>query len=212
MFIGDSLAAANPPTYADLLPGELEGRAEGVAVTNLSEPGSTTADWLPGGPLFARLEPELARTDLVAITTGGNDLERALGGTDGIDSLTEAGSDIGSGRRVTAATRAFRRDLGRIIERIRRLSPGTGVAYVSYPDYSRATAWREAGGGLGALALRVGLGALLEGAREAEPDLVVDMLAATSDRNVDALLADTEHLGPAGHELYARKLAAALSR
>jgi lysophospholipase L1-like esterase len=211
VFIGDSLAVEAPPNYPDLLPGALRGRARGVETVNLAEPGTTAEDWGAGGPLFRRrLAPELDEADLVVVTLGGNDLQEALGGSDGIDAAGRA--DAGSGAGALAAIDRFGRRLRSIFAAIRRRSPGTKIAYVGYPDYSRATAWREAGGTQGTLALSFGLSALTAAAADAEPDLLVEMRKATARAGVDSLLADSEHLGPAGHELYARRLAAELTR
>jgi lysophospholipase L1-like esterase len=211
LFIGDSLAVEAPPNYPELLPDALGGRARGVETVNLAEPGTTAGDWSAGEPLFRqRLAPELDDADLVVVTLGGNDLQEALGGSDGIDAAGRA--DAGSGAGALDAVDRFGRRLGSIFTAIRRRSPGTRIAYVGYPDYSQATAWREAGGVRGTLALSFGLSALAAAAADAEPDLLVDMRGATARAGVDSLLADSEHLGPAGHELYARKLAAQLTR
>jgi lysophospholipase L1-like esterase len=211
VFNGDSLPVTTPPTYADLLPAKLAGKAPGLEVVNLAEPGTTSSDWLPGSERFeSRLEPELAGADVVVVTVGGNDLQAELGGVDGLDALSRAGSveALGGFAEVRAE---LERALTRTFRRIRALAPEARIVYVAYPDYSRAEAWRKQGGRLGALALRLGLGELLGAAAAARPDAIVDMLAVTGRRDVDALLADPEHLGPAGHELYARRLARALS-
>jgi lysophospholipase L1-like esterase len=211
VFIGDSLAVEAPPSYPELLPEALGGRADGVRTVNLAEPGTTAADWSAGEPLFRqRLAPELTDADLIVVTLGGNDLQEALGGSDGLDAAERA--DAGSAAGALAAVDRFGRRLRSIFAAIRRRSPGTRIAYVGYPDYSRATAWRETGGTRGTLALSFGLSALTAAAADAGPDLLVDMRDSTGRAGVDSLLADTEHLGPAGHELYARKLAAALTR
>lgn len=211
VFIGDSLPVATPPTYADRLSAELADRAPGVEAVNLAEPGTTSSDWVPGSERFdGRLEPELSSADVVVVTLGGNDLQAELGGVDGLDALSRAGSieALGGFAEVRAE---LERALTKTFRRIRELAPQARIVYVSYPDYSRADAWRKQGGRLGALALRLGLGELLGAAEAAGPDAIVDMLAVTGRRDVDALLADPEHLGPAGHELYARRLARALS-
>lgn len=211
VFFGDSLAVEAPPNYPQLLGDELGARARGIEVVNLAEPGTTAADWAPGSALWEqRLEPELADADLLVVTLGGNDLQEGLGGSDGIDSVSVSGA--GSQGDAFSAIDRFERRLGRIFAAIRRRSPGAGIAYVGYPDYSRATVWREAGGLTGTLALEVGLEALVRAASDAGPDLLVDMRAPSGRAGVDSLLADSEHLNSAGHELYARRLARALTR
>jgi lysophospholipase L1-like esterase len=151
--------------------------------------GTTSDDWRPGAELFEReLEPRLERTDVVLVSLGGNDLQAALGGADGIEALSQA--DAGSAAaEIRLALRRLRRNLRATFRAIRAASPGTEIVYVGYPDYSRAAAWRNAvGGGIGRVALRIGLGELLAASRDAGPDLVVDMLETTGDRRrVDRL-------------------------
>ena len=209
VFVGDSLAVEAPPNYPELLPGALGRRAPGITVANLAEPGTTAADWTPGSPLFTeRLGPELGRADLLVVTLGGNDLQEALGGRDGIDSLS---ADPTSTENALDAIDRFERRLERLFAAVRRLAPGTAIAYVGYPDYSRASVWQQAAGATGTLALRIGLASLLEAASSAAPDLVIDMGEPTAEAGIDSLLADSEHLGRAGHELYARELVRALA-
>jgi len=212
VLIGDSLATEAPPTYADLLPAAAakEG-ARDVETVNLAEPGSTSADWLPGTPLFEeRLAPELPEADLVLITVGGNDLEAGIGATDGVGALSSGASAADA---AFDAIEASGRNMRKTFAAIRRANPETRIAYVAYPDYSAASAWQQNGSGA-TLALGVGLGSLLDAARDAGPDAVVDMLAETGAREggVDPLLAaDPEYLGPAGHRFYAERIAALLA-
>ena len=212
VLIGDSLATEAPPTYADLLPAAAAKHgAEGIETVNLAEPGTTSADWLPGTPLFdERLAPELADADLVLITVGGNDLEAGIGATDGVAALSTGAS---SANAAFEAIEASGRNMRKTFAAIRKANPETKIAYVAYPDYSAASAWQE-NGSAATLALGVGLGALRDAARDAGPDAVVDMLAETGAREggVDPLLADDpEYLGPAGHRFYAERIAASLA-
>lgn len=212
VLIGDSLATVSPPTYGDLLPdaSAAEGVA-GVTTTNLAEPGTATADWLPGAPLFeSRLRPALADAEVVLVSVGGNDLQEALGGGDGI------GATAGALDQADAAYEAVDRsgrNLARTFAAIRDANPDAQIVYVGYPDYSSAEAWRERIGLSGSLALGAGLSALRGAAEEAGPDALIDMTSATSERRggVDPLLADTEYLSPAGHRFYAERIAAALA-
>lgn len=210
VFIGDSLAVEAPPNYPELLPEALGGRAPEVETVNLAEPGTTASDWRPGLELFSqRLVPELGSADLVIVTLGGNDLQEGLGASDGLDGLS---SGSGSSGDALGAIDSFGRRLSRIFAAIRKRAPDARIVYVGYPDYSEATAWQQAAGSLGIVALRFGLSSLLEAAGEAEPDLLIDMGPATARAGVDAMLADSEHLSAAGHELYARRLGAELTR
>jgi lysophospholipase L1-like esterase len=210
VFIGDSLALQAPPNYPELLPAALGERAPGVETLNLAEPGSTAADWREGSELFeGRLAPELDDADLVVVTVGGNDLQEAIGGVDGIDALSRAAA---SGGAALDAIDRVGRHQRRTFDAIRARAPGTAIAYVGYPDYASASAWRESGDTAGTFALELGLDALFAAAAGAEPDLLIDMRAATERAGVDSLLADGEYLAPAGHRLYARRLARELTR
>ena len=197
----------SPPSYPELLPEALGRRARGIEVVNLAEPGTTAGDWRPEGSLFdERLAPELGATDVVVVTLGGNDMERALGATDGLDGLERAGV-----ARARKGLERFESRLGDLFVTIRARDPDTAIVYVGYPDYSEASVWRETAGATGAIALELGLEALTAAAGRAEPDLLVAMDDATARAGVDSLLADAEHLSPAGHELYARVLARELT-
>ncbi len=212
LLIGDSLATVSPPTYADLLP-EYAARAgaKGVETVNLAEPGTTTEDWRPGQPLFEeRLRPELAGADLVLVSVGGNDLQEALGGDDGTEAIPSATANADA---AFDAVERSGRNLGRTFDAIREENPDTSVAYVAYPDYSASSEWQQSTGAGGILALGIGLSGLLEAARSAGPDAVVDMLDETGERpgGVDPLLADLEYLSPEGHRFYAERIAAELS-
>jgi hypothetical protein len=183
-----------------------------VEVANLAEPGTSSADWLPGTPLFdERLAPALADADLVLITVGGNDLQDAIGATDGVEAL---GTGAAAADSAFGAIERSGRNMSKTFAAIRRINPRAKIAYVAYPDYSAASAWQQNGSGA-TLALGVGLGALLDAARGAGPDAVVDMLAETGARKggIDPLLADDpEYLGPEGHRFYAERIAASLTR
>lgn len=210
MFWGDSLAADGLPPYPDLLAERLANRGVEVEVANLAAPGTDSADWAPGGEHFeSGLREELAAGDVFVVTVGGNDLEAAVGGIDGPDALSRA---VAAADALREAEDRIGDNLRRAFREIRRERPGARIAYVSYPDYSKSAAWREAAGTAGAIALRAGLEALNAGAAGAGADTVVDLLDVTARAGVDGLLSDSEHLGPAGHELYARKLARALRR
>ena len=214
VLIGDSLATEAPPTYADLLPAAAADRgASDVETSNLAEPGTTSADWLPGTPLFEeRLVPALADADLVLITVGGNDLQEGIGATDGVEALGAGGLAAADG--AFDAIDASGRNLRKTFAAIHEINPEVKIAYVAYPDYSASTAWQQAGGTGANLALGIGLSGLLDAAADAGPDEVVDMLAATGQAKggIDPLLADDpEYLSPEGHQFYAEEIASALA-
>lgn len=205
---GDSLALTGSSLpYPERLGAELGAELD---VVNLSEPGTTTRDWLPKGALFDReLAPALEGADLLLLTLGGNDLESALGATSGPAGLGAAGSPE-AGTRLLAEFKAISRRLGKIIAAARRENGELRVAYVSYPDYSRAEAFTQGLNRLEVLAFRTGLERLSRSATRADPDVFVDLLTKTSEANVDRLLADPEHLGDAGHDLYAKTIVSVL--
>lgn len=205
---GDSLGiAGSPRPYPDRLAGELGGDLD---VINLSEPGTTTRDWLPGrSPFKEELAPALPGADMLLITLGGNDLESALGAASGPTGLEAAQSPEGSAR-VLKEFEAISRRLEKIITAARKGNEGLRVAFVSYPDYSRARAYQEGRNQLEILAFRTALARLNQAATRAKPDVLIDLLTKTSEQNVNRLLADDEHLSDAGHALYAKTIVAVL--
>jgi lysophospholipase L1-like esterase len=203
VFIGDSLAVAGEAPYPDRLETTL-GRP--LAVTNLAQAGTTTEDWLPGGALFEdRLRPELAGADIVFVTVGGTDLERALAGSDALNALEQA-REGGGAAAIGGAFAAIERNLRRTFAAIEAVAPQAAIVFVGYPDYASSALWRERAGTLGTVALRSGLAAFGPIAERAGADETIEMLDATAPR-IDSLLSDGEHLSDAGHELYAEEIA-----
>ena len=203
---GDSLGASgDQPPYPDLL-ATLSNRP--LQVTNLSQPGSTSADWLPSGALFEdELRGALPGADAVFLSLGGNDLQNAVGGLDGPDALQRAQRD--GGAAIEDAFAAIKRNLTRTLGAVKRLAPDATVVYVGYPDYSASRVWLERAGPVATIALRSGLAMLDTIAAQAGADRAVEMLGPTAGQ-IDSLLADGEHLSAAGHELYARRILALL--
>lgn len=203
VFIGDSLAVAGSDPYPTRIDALLE---RPVAATNLAQAGTTSEDWLPGTAAFEQeLRPLLADADAVFVSVGGTDLERAVVGSSGPDALEQAG-DADGALAIEAAFDRIERNLGRTFAAIEQANPRAAIVFVGYPDYSASAVWRERGGTLGAIALRAGLGAFDSIARRAGADLTIDMLDVTRPR-IDSLLSDGEHLGDAGHQLYAEEIA-----
>lgn len=204
VFAGDSLAVAGEaPPYPELL-GERVGRD--LEIVNLAEAGTTSADWVPGAPLFEqRLRPALRGAEAFFFTVGGNDLEEALAGADGPGALERAG-EPGALEAIDSAFRRLRRNLAGTFAGAGRISPRAPIVFVGYPDYSASEVWRGRAGVAGTLALRVGLESFAPLAAAAGADLDLDLLSVSGPR-IDGLLSDGEHLSAAGHDLYARRLA-----
>lgn len=206
LFIGDSLGIAGELPYPSRI-GGLLGRP--VEVTNLSQAGTTSGDWLPGGALFAgSLRPALAGADAVFVSIGGNDLEQAILGPDGLDGpdALERARETGALGALGVAFERIGRNLGRTFSAIEEANPKATIVFVGYPDYSSSAVWQERGGAVGAIALRAGLEAFGALADNAGADETIDMLEATSPE-IDSLLSDGEHLSDAGHQLYAERIA-----
>jgi lysophospholipase L1-like esterase len=203
VFIGDSLAVVGEAPYPSRLSSSLGRR---LRITNLAQAATATADWLPGGALFEeRLRPALAGADIVFVTVGGTDLERALAGSDALDALEQA-REGGGAAAVGGAFAEIERNLRRTFAGIDEAAPQAAVVFVGYPDYASSALWRERAGTLGTVALRSGLAAFGPVAERAGADETIEMLDATAPR-IDSLLSDGEHLSDAGHELYAERIA-----
>lgn len=202
---GDSLSVAGGDRpYPERLS---EATGLDLEVVNLGEPGTTTADWLPGGQLFdGRLAPALDGAEVVLFTLGGNDIEKALGAASGPDGI-DAARRVDPGRLIEEAQVISER-MREVVSAVRERAGGARVVYVSYPNYAQAPSFRERLSPPEAFGFRIALQRLNALARQSGADLVVDMLAVTSSRNVEALLADAEHLNDQGHELYAQRVAA----
>jgi lysophospholipase L1-like esterase len=212
VLFGDSLAVSGGELpYPDRLGEQLARRgAEPGAVLSVAEPGSASADWAPGGALFeAAIRPELGRADVFVATVGGNDLEQALAGSSGPDAAS-AGLAEGGLEAASDAIAGVRRNLRRSFAAIRRADRGATIVWVGYPDYSGAASFRDAGP-LASLGVGIAIGNLTETAGRAGADLTVDTTAASSRQGVEELL-DGEYLNDAGHALFARRIATALTQ
>ncbi len=206
--IGDSLGVTGTYPYPQRLLDKLSESGD-YELANIAEPGTTSADWLPGEPLFEdRLRPQLEgeRRPLILVTLGGNDLEAALGGANGPNALS-----IAAANQAYAVLERTRRRIGENLAElygaIRQANPKAVIVYVTYPDYAGSTYWQEAAGALGVIGLQQGLVALRETAAATGPDLLIDLLDPTAEANVDRLLSDGEHLSEAGHAYYAKAIA-----
>lgn len=208
VFFGDSLAATGESPYPELL-----DALPGATVTNLSEPGTTSEDWRPGTQRFdAGLVPQLGDADAALVTLGGNDLEAALA-----ESSEQPDTDAPR-YGPEAAGRGGLQELGETFDRIRAnlsatfsairtQAPRAEVVFVGYPPYGESSEY-TGGSPARALAARLGVEAIEEAARQAGADRVIS--PAAEDDDADRLIADREYLSPAGHRLYAERLARAL--
>lgn len=206
--IGDSVpvlgdAFTFPGRVANLLGelAEVEDRNEAVS-------GSKSTEWIPGTSYFEqRVRPNLADTDLVVISVGGNDVLELISSV-----------DLGNIIQVLAEAEILVADIAENVRTIKTEihaeNPDVDVVYCIYVDYSLAT--ETSPWDLTEFLPAGTIHDLLVQARElVEADdelIVVDLLEAsqTLPMALDDYLADALHFNDAGHTLYAEEVFKAL--
>jgi len=206
--IGDSVPVVGDATTFPARVATLLGTLASVDDRNEAVSGSKSTQWIPGANYFEqRVRPNLADTDLVVISVGGNDVLELV-----------STADLGNIGQVLAEAEIL---VAEIAENVRTIkteihaeNPDIDVVYCIYVDYSLATEtspWDLAG------FLPPGtIHNLLVQARElveADDDLIiVDLLEAskTLPMPLDDYLADSLHFNDAGHTLYAEEVFLAL--
>lgn len=175
-----------------------------VELTNVAVSGSTSDQWLPGESFFnSDLAPELDEADVLVFSLGGNDLQQfATTLQSSPDPLSRIGELQPLVEEVTA-------NLKTIIAEIRSLQPDADIVWILYPNYATSDQWAALLGEFADAGETV-VDRLLKQVRTAladEPDLIlIDMLEATRDMDLDLLLFDPLHLNTAGHAFYAQEI------
>lgn len=205
--IGDSVPVVGDPVTFPSRVGDLMAELADVEQLNSAISGTVSDDWLPSGGPFEQLRGELADTDVVVISLGGNDV---------LDFVSTA--DLNDLAATLAGAQAT---VDQVLENVRDIAaeihvenPDIDVVYCLYPDYSLATntaPWSNLAflppGVVTALLARV-----RDSITPQDDFVLVDLLAMTEHLPgpLDAYLADSLHFNNAGHELYAREIFRAL--
>lgn len=200
---GDSIPVFGPtPYFPNILRTKLQPWTD-VDLENIAVSGSTSDEWIPGSVHFeSRLRAQLGEADLIVFSLGGNDLQDFAYGLDP-NNVTE---EIG---KIPAVVDQIILNLGLIIDEVRALNPDADIVWLLYPNYARSTAWAEI---LTPQYASIGI-TFLESTlkdvrkRMAEKDiLILDMLGATAETDLDTLLIDPLHLNADGHQFWANEL------
>lgn len=189
---GDSNGVlGSPRPYPDRLAERLQAFCP-VTLANVSVPGSTSDEWLPGGPFFdGRLAPELADADVITFTLGGNDLLLA----DTRRPLPERLLEVWYNLLVIAVS-------------IQAAHPDADLVYVTYPVFADSLLWEDLVGPIlwpTVRNLNYVVFYWLRAALAQMPSLLIaDVLGSfTPGERVDDYLDDPIHPNDLGHQRYA---------
>ena len=204
--IGDSVPRVGPqPWFSARLSARLEAFGATVEDQNVAVPGSRSNEWLPGTAYFEDwLGPLLPEADVVLISLGGNDFFQLAD-----QSPKEQPDLVALQREFEAAVAQVLENIDVIVSELRRRAPQADLVWVLYPNYASSGIW-ETRVGKDYIGLVNFL--LVRTLRQVRAKLVrnrvlvVDMLEATRDEELDPLLFDEVHLSAAGHARYADEI------
>lgn len=176
-----------------LLPG-------GVTLYNEADPGTVTADWLPGAANFEAAKPAIQAADLITLTLGGNDMQYAV----------ENGSIANAAAVVDQAIANLKVTLAAL----RELNPAADVVVTVYPNYAKADVWLQYVPANLIEAVRVVLDTSLKKMRvqlaSVDGVLVGDVYAELHEADMNLFMFDPLHVNDLGHAVYAQVIFRAL--
>jgi lysophospholipase L1-like esterase len=199
---GDSIPVYGPtPWFPNVLREKLVNFG-GVSLENVAVPGSRSIDWVPGSTYFeSRLRPKLVDTDLIVFSLGGNDLQEFAGSLDAESIAARIGE-------LTPLVAEIEVNLALIIAKVHEIAPNADVVWILYPNYATSDYWGTILGQYQSAGITL-LRNQLNGVRRvmAEEDIVmIDILEATADEDLNVLLSDALHLSVIGHKFYAAEI------
>jgi len=196
--LGDSspkYGSAEGKPYPTRLAALLEAHvAGGVTLTNRADPGTVTADWLPGTYDFENARAYVAAADLITLTLGGNDMQNAVSG--------------GSIANAPAVINQAIQNLTVILAALREVNPGADIVVTVYPNYSKADVWLEV--------VPANLIEMLRSAMETavkkmrvelagvDGILIGDVYGELAGADMNLFMADPLHVNDRGHTVYAQ--------
>ena len=174
---------------------------------NIAIPGTTSAEWLPGGSYFdQRLLGELSDADVIVFSLGGNDLGSFLNDFSGAIDINQA---LGLVDDVEARIDEVEVNLRVIIAAIRAQAPNADIAWMIYPNYAGSDEWKQLTGEY-ADTVQLYVSRMLRDTRRDMSDveglIIVDILGAVVSAELNGYLVDPLHLNTAGHKRYAELL------
>ncbi|QED26898.1 SGNH/GDSL hydrolase family protein [Microvenator marinus] len=203
LVFGDSIPVFGPtPYFPNILRDKFQRFGE-VTLENVAVSGSTSVEWIPGAVHFEnRLSPNLGEADLIVFSLGGNDLQDFAFEIDPNNVAAKIGE-------LPALIDEIEANLKLTIAEVRAQNPDADIVWLVYPNYARSTEWeafippqnKE-------LAVRF-LDSTLSDVRKRmanEDILLLDMLGATAEENLDTFLVDPLHLNVEGHQFWADEL------
>lgn len=199
---GDSIPVYGPvPWFPNVLRDKFKVYGD-VTLTNVAIAGTRSLDWKPGTHNFEqKLRPELSQADLVVFSLGGNDLRDFAEGLDPANISERIGE-------LTPLIDEIETNLAEIISEVRVEAPNADIVWILYPNYARTEYWGSLLGdyqGAGITLLNNQLTSVRRTMSQ-EDIVLADMLAATKDADLDALLSDPLHLSVPGHAFYAAEI------
>lgn len=186
-----------PVRLAALLHEHLTG---GVTLTNRADPGTVTADWMPGAYDFENARAYVAAADLITLTLGGNDMQNAVSG--------------GSIANAPAVINQAIENLTVILAALREVNPTADVVVTVYPNYSKSDEWADV--------VPANLIDMLRSAMETavkkmrvelagvDGVLIGDVYGELQAADMNLFMADPLHVNDRGHEVYAQVIFRAL--
>jgi len=209
--IGDSIPTHGPgPHFPEVLGSIVSDVADTISL-NKAVPGSVAGGWLPGGNYFeTRLDPELADSDVVIISIGGNDVMAWLGPALYSGDYYQLLQKVMEFPQFQADLRA---KVVAIVKEIQARAPHVDVVYCLYVNYAKATYWKNVAGDYHDMLMDVAVNALNKAREEMSSHkgvVLADMYGALGDENPDPYMSDSVHLSKLGHQFYAEQIFLAL--
>lgn len=195
--LGSSEGRPYPVRLAELLEPHFAG---GVTLQNRADPGTVTADWLPGAFNFEAAAGYVAAADLVTLTLGGNDMQNAIDG--------------GSFASAPAVVDQAIDNLATIVSALTALNPNADIVVTVYPNYAKSDLWaRAVPANLLEMVRSVVETALKKMRAElagVDGALIGDVYGELQAADMNLFMADELHVNDLGHDVYAKVIFRAL--
>lgn len=205
LVIGDSIPRQGTETgmfFFDNVAGYLYGFGD-ITVTNVAFIGSTSVGWLPATLNYKnKVQPNLADSDVVFISLGGNDIMHYLYNNQNkpLDQLMEG---------ITQTIADVENNLTEIFTAIRTEKPDADIVWLVYPNYATSDNWRETTGTYAELVAQYfeeQMYGILAWAAGIDGLILVDLFSRMDKEELDASLFDELHYNAYGHRILGDEL------